>query len=341
MSDLVHQFQIRKADASQLYINRPLTNLLPAFIQDDEAFVSHKVFPIVRSEDPTGTIWTIPKGTFSRDEVRARAPLAKARKVEWAPAQDTYRTEFYSLGTDIPDQLRAVSQNPFNLDKIGTRQLTRMHQIRRERHFASTFMQTGVWGIDVAGVAAGPTGTQFLQWNNTASTPLKDVTAWATRMQLASEGVRPTGLLLGRRVWDALKNHPEILDRVNRGQTAGAAEVRKADVAALMELDEITVADASYNTANEGQTAAFSQIVGDVALLYNAQRNPELMTPTAGVTIVWTGMLGGAANGWGFRVRQYRMPDVLGDTIEVDQAFDMKKVSADLGVFANTVVAAA
>jgi hypothetical protein len=95
--------------------------------------------------------------------------------------------------------------------------------------------------------------------------------------------------------------------------------------------------NAVENTAKEGAAASHSFIGGKNALLCHAATAPGLMTPTAGYTFSWTGLLG--AGGEGNRIKSFRMEQLGADRIEIDMCFDQKLVSADLGQFFSGIVA--
>jgi hypothetical protein len=326
---------------SQVFVNVPLTNMSVAFVQSSDNFVARRIFPNVPTQLQGGTFWKYAKGTFTRDEMQARAPGAPAAMMGHKPTTDTFLTEFYSLGHPLPDQTMANNQNPLRTDRAAMKLITRGAEMRLERHFATNFLTTSVWTgtADKTGVAGTPGSNQFKQWNDTASTPIKDIAAFSTEMQTNSDGFRPKGLLLGRQVWDQLRNHPEILDRINRGQTTGPAQVTRQSVAALMELDEILVGDAVVNTALENATISNSFVIGKVALLYYVTDNPTIEEPSAGYTFTWEGMLGGGASALGTRIRRYRDEKILSDVMEIDAAFDMKAVCPEMGGFMTSVVA--
>ena len=61
------------------------------------------------------------------------------------------------------------------------------------------------------------------------------------------------------------------------------------------------------------------------------------MTPSAGYTFTWTGLLGTAA--LGTTITRMRMEPKKATRIEIEQSFDQKLVAADLGRFFATAVA--
>ena len=191
-------------------------------------------------------------------------------------------------------------------------------------------MALSVWGTDDNNVAT--------DWNNyTASDPVTDVLK-ARRTISNNTGSDGNSLVLGYFVHQSLMNHPDIIDRVKYGQTAGApAKANLATLAALFEVDRILVMNAIQNTAKKGQTSSHSFIGGKHALLAYSAPSPGLMTPSAGYTFSWTGLMGNGIEG--NRIRQYRMENLSSDRVEIDMSFDAKLVCADLGYFFNGIVA--
>jgi len=137
-------------------------------------------------------------------------------------------------------------------------------------------------------------------------------------------------------VFDSLVDHPDIVGRLDRGQTTGAAQANRESLAALFEVEHVHIMDAIQNTAKEGLTAAHSLIGGKHALLSYAPPTPGIMTPSAGYTFSWTGLLGNTANG--MRVKRFRQDALESDRIEIDMAYDQKRVSEDLGYFFGDIV---
>jgi hypothetical protein len=60
------------------------------------------------------------------------------------------------------------------------------------------------------------------------------------------------------------------------------------------------------------------------------------MTPSAGYIFDWAGFTGGGQQGQ--RIKTFRMEQLASDRVEIEAAFDMKRVASDLGVFFNDVL---
>ena len=102
---------------------------------------------------------------------------------------------------------------------------------------------------------------------------------------------------------------------------------------------KVLVIDAVYNTAAEGAAESNSFIGGLSAALFYRPKNAGLMTPSAGYVFNWTGLIG-TTGGAGVRIKTFRMEHLASDRVEIDSAFDMRLVSADLGFYFNNVISA-
>lgn len=233
--------------------------------------------------------------------------------------------------------MRANADAVLNPDREATAFVTHKALIRREKLFTGTYFKTGVWATDITGVGSAPSAGQELRWSDTNADPIVSVRA-AKRKIAESTGYEPNKLVLGRAVYDALLDHPDIIDRLKYGQTAGGvANTSTSDLAALFKVEEILVMNAVENTGVEGQSNAHSFIGGKNAMLVHAATAPGLMTPTGGYTFSWTGLLGAGAEG--NRIKSFRMENLGADRVEIDMCFDLKLVASDLGYFWSGIVA--
>lgn len=211
----------------------------------------------------------------------------------------------------------------------ATEFVTQRLLISRERQFVTNYFSTSVWGTDVT--STGLTGGV---WSNFAtSDPVNDVTV-GRRTIKTNTGFAPNTLVIGGEVWDKLKNHPDIIERVKYTQKG----ILNVDlVAQVFDIERLIVADGVYATNEEGGTAAHAQIFGKHALLCYSAPRPSLLLPSAGYNMAWTGY--GGRNAYGITVSRYRLDTKKSDRIEGELAYDMKVVASDLGYFFTGVVA--
>lgn len=328
-----------KPTPGDVHVNRPLTNVSLAFLQNDENFVATRVFPNIPVSSKSDVYFTYDRGEFNRDEMTERAPSTESAGGGWTVSTDSYAAKRYAFHKDIDDELRANADAPLNLDREATEYVTTKAKIKREKIFVSKFFTTGVWTTDVTGVSTSPNAGEAMHWSDAASIPISNVRA-AKATILESTGFEPNTLVLGYRTWMALQDHPEIIDRIRYGGGIGNStpvQVSVQAVAAILELERILVMKSIENTGKEGQANSHAFIGGKHAMLCYAAPSPGIMTPSAGYTFSWTGYLG--ATSQGSRIKRFRLEEITSDRIEIEMAFDMKKVAADLGYFWNGIVA--
>jgi hypothetical protein len=339
---------------SDVHVDAILTNVSVAFLQNPSAFVASRVFPDVPVLKASDKYFTYARANFNRDGMRKRAPATQSAGSGWNMSTDNYSCDVWALHHDIDDQIRANADNPLNLDREATEFLTLQSLIRKEKQFVADYMVDAApgttWSFSVDGVASSPTAAasfnptdesnnQVLHWNDASSNPIEDV-ALGQQYVLQRTGMKPNKMVLGFPVWNVLKNHPDIIDRIKYSGGVGPsrpAVVTKEAVAALLEIDEVLVMESIENTADEGQTESNSFIGGKHALLVYAAPNPGLMIPSAGYTFSWSGFTG--QGGMGTRMKRFRMEPESADRVEIEVAFDMKQVSIDLGYFFGAIVA--
>lgn len=322
---------------SDVHVNGPLSNVSVAFIQQPNDFVAARIFPNVPVSKQSDVYYSWDRGHFNRSQMKERAPATKSQGSGFTATPDkTYYCRRYSLHHDIPDEVRANADAALDLDRSSTIFLTTQALLQREKLFVANFFASGLWTFDLTGVASNPTGSQRLKWSDAASDPVVDVRN-AKREQRRLTGYEANKLVLGRAVFDTLLDHPDVLDRIKYGQTAGGPAIaNKQTLAALFEVDTIEVMNSIENTAEEGVANAHSFIGGNHALLVHAAPAPGLMVPTAGYTFSWTGMFGNSAEGT--RIKSWRPEGIDADRIEIDMCTDMRLVAPDLGTFWSGIV---
>lgn len=336
---------------SDVHVNTPLTNISIGYVQDAMNFIAGRVFPQVSVGKQSDVYFTYERGDFNRDEMKERAPGTESAGGSYEIGNETYYALTRAYHRDIPESVRANADSPINLDREATIFVTQKGLIKREVTWAAQYFTAGnpgtTWTFDVDGVASGATAAASfdptdaanndkLHWSDASSTPIEDIRQ-GKRYVLEETGFEPNKLTLGKAVYDALVDHPDIVGRIDRGQTAGAARANLVTLADLFEVDEVLVMKAVQNTSQKGQTASHSFIGGQHALLSYAPSTPGIMTPSAGYTFNWTGLVGSGNEG--MRIKRFYIDTIESDRIEIDMSYDQKKIAADLGYFFGNIVA--
>lgn len=316
-----------------VHINAPLTNISVAYIQQQSAFIADRVFPIVRVNKQSDLFFRYSKADWHRDEAQERAPATESAGGGWRMDTDDYFARVYAYHKDVDDQTRANADMPIDMDRDATEFVTQKLLLRREKVWANTYFQSGIWGIDLVGVAAAPAAGQFLQWDQANSTPIEDVTTQAIAIA-EQTGFRPNRLVLTPYVYNTLRHHPEVLDRIKYTQRG---VVTTEILAALFDVEQVVIPWGIENTQAEGLPEEEQFVFGKHAMLVYANPRPSILQPSAGYIFAWTGLLGAGA--YGNRIRRFRMELLAADRVEGEMAFVPKLVAADCGAFFANAVA--
>jgi hypothetical protein len=333
---------------SSVHVNQPLTNISIAYTQSNTNFVADRVFPVVPVSKQSDNYFTYDREDWFRSEMRKRAPGTESAGAGYGVSTALYSCDVFALHKDIADQIRANEDTPLNSDRDATEWLALQAKLKKESDFASTYMAGGIWTYEADGVASSPTASgsfdptnasnnDKLQWNDASATPIEDVRQ-GKRFVMEKTGFTPNVMVMGQTVFDSLIDHPDVIDRIKYGQTAGGpALAGNQALAQIFGVDEILVGSGVQNTAAEGATETNSFILGKHALLTYRAPRPSIMTPSAGYTFSWNGYLGGG-NG-APQISKFRMDMLKSDRIEAEMAYDQKLVAADLGYFFDGIVA--
>ena len=316
-------------DLSSVHVSRPLTNISVAYLQQAPNFIAGRVFPRVPVSKKADSFFTYPKAYWHRSEARVRAPGTESAGSGWSQSTDTYDCVVNAVHKDIGDQIRSNADAPLDLDRDAAMWVTHQLLIKHESDWTSAFFTTGKW----TGSTTGTDITVGTQWGTDSSTPIEDVTAQTIAIS-QNTGYKPNTLVIGPQVFDALRHHPDIIDRIKH---VAKGVVTLDLLPALFDVDRVLVPFAIQNTAAEGATASMSFLYGKHAMLAYAAPNPGLLMPTGGYCFTWSGFLGSGEGG--MRTKRFRMEHLESDRVEGQMAYVHKLVGADLGAFFSSAVA--
>lgn len=241
------------------------------------------------------------------------------------------------------DQIRQTDlsrrQGPTTMQPKQQRVKTIAEQanIHQDRLFAESYFKAGAWKNELEGVDnTSPSTNQFIKFSNANSDPIAFIDSEKTSMNQQT-GRMPNRIGLGINVFNALKVHPAILERVKYGgSTANPASVTENVLAQLFGVEKIAVLKSIMNNAGMGEDENM-QYIGDpdAFLLAYATNAPSIDEPSAGYIFTWD-MLG---NGQMLPILNY-----LGENgthteyVEGLMATDMHKTSDDLARFYKSAV---
>jgi hypothetical protein len=274
-------------------------------------YIANQVFPIVGVENQSDKYYIFDKGAWFRIADRARrAPGVRAARIDYSLSTGSYLCIEYSLAKGVPDETRKNADNPLNPETEAV-QFTTDALLRLQEDRVATLVLTN-GSTNWANVA-----TPSTKWDDDTSDPVGDVETGRTTVA-KTIGVLPNTLVMGFDVWSALKQHPDLLDRIKYTERG----ILTPDIAAgIFEVENILVGTAVKEKALEGATGSMAYIWGEEAALIYVPANPGLMTPAAGYTFSWLP----------FAAERYREDQEKQDVFAVAHSVDERITGSDAG----------
>lgn len=314
-----------------------LSNMALAYYQSDRNCFAKTIFPVCPVSLSSDNYYVFDKEDLLRDNWHRKPAYGKVDPAVLSEHTETYACVVDQIIMGI-DQIRQTDlnrrQGPGTADtkQQRTKAMAGQANIHQDAWFANSFFRKGVWKQEFTGVdSTTPASGQFIKFSNANSDPMAFFDEKQTVMEEAT-GRKPNRLALGVNVFNALKKHPAILERVKYGgSTANPASVTLNVLAQLFGIDRITVQRSIMNKAGLGQ-AAKMEYIGDpnAFLLAYATDTPSIYEPSAGYIFTWD-MLG---NGNILPVLNYLGENgTHSEFIEGLMAADMRKTADDLAMF--------
>ncbi|MBX7247004.1 MAG: hypothetical protein K1X53_16015 [Candidatus Sumerlaeaceae bacterium] len=297
-------------EVSQVHIDTALTNVSVQYRNND--FLADRIAPPVPVRKQSDRYYVY---DAEREWLRAtaddRAPGAEANEVNFSLSSDSYFCADHALEAAIPDEERDNADPAIQPEIDRTEFLTEKIGLNREIALETVFRTDS--GITEVDVSADP-------WTDPASDPLA---VFSTARQAIFQKChrRPNTIVLPYAVFDTMRNHPAIVDRVKYSALGVVGEELLAQV---LEVDRILVSRAFKNTATKGQTASVTPIWGSNAYMLYVAPRPSLKQVSAAYSFVWTGAGGSVEGGI---VERWREPRRKADMIRVQKYYDHKVIA--------------
>ena len=267
---------------------------------------------------PMAESFTVPKTEVGRK--------GQPNQVEFTATEDTSATVDHALDDPVPhadiENARAQPGVPDPLMR-ATRGLTKLIELGREIRVAGLIFNPNSYAATHRDTLAGTD-----QWSDYAeSNPL------AYLMDtLDSMIMRGNVLVLGRRTWTVLAQHPKLCKAVFGNNTDAGVITRQA-LATLLELDQVIVGEGWVNTAAKGQVANMVRVWGNhAALLYRNKDADTQSDVTFGLTAQWGTRVAGAEYDKNIGMRG-------GQIVRVGESVKELITANDLGFFVQDAVA--
>jgi len=251
------------------------------------------------------------KENFNREASTLRTSGKPAQEVDYSLSSDSYSCKNHALKEYVPKDVEDAADTPLKPRNRATKNVTDRLLLDEEYEVAASLFSATVITNNVT-----LDGTD--QWDDFAnSNPISDI---ETGKQSVFDliGKEANLIAMGKQVWDEVKNHPDLLDRIKYSMKGIITEQLVAEVFGVQNL---VVGKVLYNTAKEGQTFSPAHVWGKKVLVAYVEPKPALESPTLCYNFMFQD----------FQTRTWFDEDRKSTAVEVENIRDIEIVDVNAG----------
>lgn len=302
---------------TSVHVDQALSNLSIAY--KPAGFIAEEVFPVVPVMKKSDEYFEYALRNHFQDVEGITEPGEEAPWVDWDVSAATYNAKTYKWKDKVADEERDNADPALDLERDTTEFLTDIMLIQQDKRILASLTSTAV-------LTQNTTLTGTNRWSDYAnSNPFGDIQTGRSAIHQAT-GKNPNVMLVGRQVHDKLIHHPDILERIKYVQRG----IVTADLlAAVFEVERYVVSEAQADSANKGQTASLSYLMGKDVVLAVKPPRPSLKMIALGAIFRFRQQL----------IKRYREEKIESDVFEISHSQDEKLIAAACGYLIKTAVA--
>lgn len=310
----------------------------------EQDYLAGRVFPVIGVEKQSDKYYVFDAAESNREIdglVTEWAPMSEPNMFELTQSDDSYFSKEYHAGFMIDLETAANEDAVLRTRQRKVRALMNAMLQKRDRDWIATYLNTGVWGQDLTGVASGPSANQFIKWSDAASTPLDDVQKWKEDFEIRNYGLTPNKIVLTRDIRRHLLKNPQLLGRINGGATiTSPAMINDSLIASIFDVDEIIWANAVVNTGQENEAEAPTRMVANRMLMVHSPSEVGMDVASAGAIFAWN-----KVPGFDFGISAQTIANTeeltwkgIAEKSKLGMCYDMKVTGASLGTYVSSII---
>lgn len=293
---------------SDTAVGRPdLGVLVQEYMESAEelGFVGLKLMPIFATQEQSANYPVMPKEVMLHLAKTGRAMRSRYNRSDWEWEEGFYATKENGWEEAVDDRELKLYASKFDAEAVASRRASKIVLRAQEKRVADlAFNATNFTAHAVTN-----------EWDDAANAAPIDDVATGLEAVIKASGMKPNALTIARTTWRNLKRCAQIIDQIK--YTFPGADINSmstAQMAHILDIDEIIVAGSVYNAAKKGQDASVTDLwSNEYALLTRiAGANDDLTEPCFGRTFLWTD-----DSPTNEVVESYRDEGVRGDVVRV------------------------
>lgn len=260
-------------DVGDVHIDAALSNILINY--RPHGFIADKILPIVPVGKQSDRFFKIDQGGRFRTADDYRAPGTEPNIITFNVSSDGYFCQNYALGTYATAEELANQDLALDVMKVRGELVMDILNLNYERRVALAVTSTS---------NVGSSTTTGSAWGTANADPYKDAATDIAVLEDLS-GYKPNTMVMGRYAWRKFRDSEKIQGLLFP-HGGGIPTVQQ--VSQLLEIENVLIGGAYYNTAAEGATMSLSQIWHDNVLYCYVPPGPSKEVPTFGYSFRWT-----------------------------------------------------
>lgn len=303
--------------------NPVLTATLTKFVLEQSGLVGQLIAPLFLTGQQSAKYYVFDKENFvSIPTGLERAPSTPYQRTNLKLSDDSYSCVNRGIEVPVDDEERAKYRDAFSADEAAMRRARNVMIINHERRVKTL--------ATAAGVPNSSASNAWDAYDNADSDPVGDTDVIKEVVRTGS-GLVVNLMVISVTVFNALKEHPKILDKIKYSQRG---VVTREILQEVFGIPQIAIAGAVENTAADGQTATLADIWGDKVFFGHVEPSSDLQAPNFARTFVWTAQSGPD----GVLVESYREDNIQSDIHRAKQHTDEKMTGSELGYWLDSVL---
>lgn len=275
--------------SSTAVARKDLSGLLESFDleMDRRGFIGNRVLPIFNTPSNAGRFPKMKAEELLRSGMDlTRNPMSGYARDTTKFEDESYTTKEWGVEHPIDDKLSNLYGSYFDMESLALKKCVDVVLREQETRVADMIFNTTTW-----------TGaTLYLDvstaWTSTSAVPITDVNT-AKRNIRANFGRWPNTMIFNYNNLLYMREISQVQDRISSsgaGQSIKPNEITAAQLANVFDINNVLIPGATYNSANEGQAAAFGELWSNSYcwIGYVATTN-DITEPCVGRTMHWGG----------------------------------------------------
>lgn len=238
------------------------------------AYIGERLMPVITAAHKSDKFFVYDKRSQLAYPDDALGVRGSPNEITLARTQDSFTTNGYGYKDFVDNSELQNADTPLNDLADATAALLEALAFRREKRISTILTTSGNYGGNTT--ALGST----VRWDDAGSNPIGDIMNARNNLWMgrgASKVVAFTSLA----VWNALQTNAQMQAMF---QYTKGGILQPEQWANYFGIDELLIGEARQDTANEGQTASYSRMWGDVFGLIRVATTPTVRNAAFGFT---------------------------------------------------------